>query len=160
VRRLAQLAPTEWSLAGTCDADEAAVIATNAALHRLAGPDGTGHWSRWGWEQISRIEWKDSTSTLALVGQVPLLAGRVVLILPKPGPLVEVIRERLAWTTMLITYITLPSDGNLAVLVRRQPATDRMYWFLYPDASLEVNDAVVRSEIDDAVAALRADTGL
>jgi Glycosyl hydrolases family 15 len=124
VRRLAQLAPKEWSLAGTCDADDAAVIATNAALHRLAGSDGTGDWSRWGWEQISRIEWHDSASTLTLVGQAPLFTGRVALPLPTPGPLVEVILERLAWTTMLTTQVSLPSGGNLANRYRTAEGID------------------------------------
>ncbi len=160
LRRLARLAPDERPLVATCDLTDAAVIATNAALHRLGAPEGSGDWSRWGWEQVARIEWDDSTSTMTLIGQEPLLADRVVLTVPAPGPLVDLARERVAWTTQVATQVRLPSGGTVRVVVRRQPVTNRMHWFLYPDAPLDSHIASVRTELDDVVAALRADTGL
>jgi len=143
-----------------CDCNDAAVVATNAALHRLGPPDGSGDWSRWGWEQVAGIEWDDPMSTMTLIGQAPVLPGRVVLRLPSPGPLVDVARERVAWTTQLATRIRLPSGGTVRVVVRRQPVTDRMHWFLYPDSSIASDGPRVRTELDDVLAALRADTGL
>ncbi len=160
LRRLARLAPDERSLVAVCDSNDAAVVATNAALHHLGPPEGSGDWSRWGWEQLAGIEWDDARSTMTLIGQAPLLPGLVVLRLPTPGPLVDVVRERIAWTTQLATRIRLPSGGTVRVVVRRQPVTDRMDWFLYPDSSIASDNPRACTELDDALAALRADTGL
>ena len=160
VRRLTQLAPGERTLVATCDLSDAAVIATNAALHQLGPPDGAGDWSRWGWEQVSRIEWHASTSTMTLIGQAPLLPDRVVLTLAEAGPLVEVARERVAWTTLLATRVPLPGGGTARVVVRRHPVTDRRDWFLYPDATVASHSARVDAELAHLVAAMRADTGL
>ncbi len=160
LHRLARLAPDERPLMAVCDCNDAAVVATNAALHRLGPPDGSGDWSRWGWEQVAGIEWDDPMSTMTLIGQAPVLPGRVVLRLPSPGPLVDVARERVAWTTQLATRIRLPSGGTVRVVVRRQPVTDRMHWFLYPDSSIASDNPRACTELDDALAALRADTGL
>ena len=134
LRRLAQVAPDERPLVATCDSTDAAVVATNAAIHRLGPPECAGDWSRWGWEQIARIEWDDSTAAMTLIGQAPLLPDRVVL--------------------------SLPGGGTVRVVVRRHPTTDRLDWFVYPDATVAGDGARGRAELDDALAALRADTGL
>ncbi len=160
LRRLAELAPRERQLVGACDESDAAVVATHVALHRLEPPEGLGDWSRWGWEQIARIEWDDPTSTMTLIGQAPLLQHRIAFRLSAPGPLVSVARERIAWTTQLATRVRLPSGGSVAVVVRRHPVMDRMDWFLYPDTTIAGRGTVGRVELDDALASLRAHTGL
>jgi len=160
LRRLARLAPDERPLVATCDSTDTAVVATNAAIHRLGPPEGAGAWSRWGWEQIARIEWDHSTAAMTLIGQAPLLPDRAVLSLPAPGPLVDVSRERAAWTTQLATRVGLPSGGTVRVVVRRHPTTGGLDWFVYPDAIAATDRARGRAELDDALAALRADTGL
>lgn len=160
LRRLARLAPDERPLVAVGDSTDAAVVATNAAMHRLGPPEGSGDWSRWGWEQIARIEWDDSTAAMTLIGQAPLLPDRVVLILPAPGPLVDVSRERVAWTTQLATRVGLPSGGTVRVVVRRHPTTDGLDRFVYPDATVAGDGARGRAELADVLAALRVDTGL
>lgn len=160
LHRLARLAPDERQLIATCDVSDAVVVATNAALHRLGPPEGSGNWSRWGWEQIAHVEWDDSTSSMILICQAPLLPERVVLTLPAPGPLVEVARARVAWTTPLATRAGMPSGGTVRVVARRHPITDRMHWFLYPDTTVASDGAGIRAELDDVLAALCADTGL
>ncbi len=160
LRRLARLGPDERPLVAVCDVNDAAVVATNAALHRLGPPEGSGDASRWGWEQVAGLEWDESRSTMTLIGQAPLLPDGVVLRLPTPGPLVDVVGERIAWTTQLTTRIRLPSGGTVRVVVRRQPVTDRMDWFLYPDSSIASDNPRACTELDDALAALHADTGL
>lgn len=157
LRRLALVAPGERPPVAACDLDDAAVVATDVALQRLGPPEGAGDWSRWGWERVAGIEWNDSLSVMTLIGQPPGLSGRVILRLPSPGSLVDVVRERIAWTTRLATRVTLPSGGSVGVVVRRHPVTDRMDWYLYPDAA---DGPHLRSELGDVVAALRADTGL
>lgn len=99
-------------------------------------------------------------STMTLIGQAPLLPDRVALTLPAPGPLVSVSRERVSWTLQLSTRVPLPSGGIVRVVVRRHPGTDRMDWFLYPDATIAGDGARFRAELHDVLAALRADTGL
>src|SRR5688572_19860002 len=64
LNRLAGLAPDERQVVAACDLTDATVVATHAALHRLGPPEGAGDWSRWGWEQIARIEWDETTSTI------------------------------------------------------------------------------------------------
>lgn len=160
LHRLARLAPDERHLIATCDVFDAVVVATGVAMHRLGPPEGSGDWSRWGWEQIARVEWDDSTSTMTLIGQAPLLPDRVALTFPSPGPLVDVARERVAWTTPMATRIGLPSGGTVRVVARRHPITDRIDWFLYPDTTVAIDGAGIRAELDDVLAALRADTGL
>lgn len=138
----------------------AVVIATNVALHRLEPPEGFGDWSRWGWEQIARIEWDAPTSTMTLIGQAPVLQHRIAFRLSAPGSLVSVARERITWTTQLATRVRLPSGGSVAVVVRRHPVTDRMDWFLYPDTTLAGQGTGGRAELDGVLASLRAHTGL
>jgi len=65
-----------------------------------------------------------------------------------------------AWTTQLATRVGLPSGGTVRVVVRRHPVTDRMDWFVYPDATIASDGARFRAEFHDVLAALRADTGL
>jgi len=160
LHRLTRLAHHERPLLATCDLTDATVVATNAALHHLGPPEGSGDWSRWGWEQIARIDWADSTSTITLIGLTPLLPDPVAVTLPAPGPLVDVARERVPWTTQLATRVELPSGGTMRVVVRRHPVTDRMDWFVYPDATIAGDGARFRAELHDVLAALRADTGL
>lgn len=160
LRRLALLAPEEHPLVTTCDIADASVVATHAALHRLGAPDGSGDWSRWGWEKIARIAWDDVTSTLHLVGQAPHLPQPVTLALPDPGPLVAVARERVTWTTPWATRVALRSSGTMRLVVRRHPITDRMDWFLYPDATIDKADAGVQQELEEVLARCRAETGL
>jgi hypothetical protein len=158
--RLARLAPDERPLVVACDLGDATVVATNAALHGLGAPEGAGEWSRWGWEEISRIEWDEPTSSLTLTGQEPLFSARIMLTLPAPGPLVDLARERIAWTIQLATRVGLSCGGTVRVVVRRQPVTDRMDWYVYPDATIITGDASVRTELQGVLATLRADTGL
>jgi hypothetical protein len=160
LRRLARLAPDERPLVATCDSTDAAVVATNAAMHRLGPPEGSGDWSRWGWEQIARIEWDDPTAAMTLIGQAPLHLDPVVLSLPAPGPLVDAARERVAWTTQLATRVGPPSGGTVRVVARRHLTTDGLDWFVHPDTTVAGDGARGRAALGDAFAALRADTGL
>jgi hypothetical protein len=157
VRRLTHAFPRERALVVTCDQTDATLIATNAALHRI---DGTHAWSRWGWEQIARPDWAQSTSTLTLVGMEPVMSGPVELTIPTPWPVLDLARERIAWTTLLAVRLALPSGETLGVVVRRHPSTDQLDWFLYPDARSNLDDPPLGAGIDAALAAFRADVGL
>lgn len=159
LRRLARLAPDENPLVTICDSADPTVVATHAALHPLGGPDGSGDWSRWGWEQISRVAWDEVTSTLNLIAQPPHLPSRVTLTLPDPGPLVAAPRDRVAWTTQLAARVSLPS-GKVHAVARRHPLTDRTDWYLYPDATVDLGNHGVQQELDLLVAQLRAETRL
>ncbi|MPZ97625.1 MAG: hypothetical protein GEU96_22580 [Propionibacteriales bacterium] len=159
VRRLTELAPNERVLTYACDTDEASVVATDAALHPLTGPDGAESWSRWGWEQVAQVAWDAQHGTLTVVGLVPWLPRRTVLRFADRVPLVDLATERVAWTRQLATRLTL-GDGTVDVVVRRQPVSDRMYWLVHPGEAVDVDDPRVRAELDDALTRLRADTGL
>ncbi|MQA03364.1 MAG: hypothetical protein GEV07_11780 [Streptosporangiales bacterium] len=159
VRRLAELAPGERVLTYACDVDEASVVATDAALHRLTGPDGAAGWSRWGWEQVARVDWDDRHGALTVVGLLPWLPRRTVLRFTDRVPLVDLAVERVAWTRQLATRLIL-TDGVVDVVVRRQPGSDRLYWIVQPDGTVDTDDPKVRAELHDELTRLRLDAGL
>lgn len=97
---------------------------------------------------------------LTLRGQRPLLEGHVEIRLACMHELVAVARERVAWTRQLTARIALPCGGAALVRVRRHPGTDQMLWFVYSARHLDIDDPAVRRELNDALAGLRASTGL
>lgn len=159
LRPMAGSTPGERPLAATCDAADATVVVTDTALHRFAAPDGAGAWSRWGREQVSRIGWHASESRLELVRQPPHLPDGVHLTIPAPGSLVALARDRVRWTTQLVTRASLRC-GHVRVVVRRQPMTNRMDWFLYPEPDVEVGRPDVQAQLHELVTHLRSMTGL
>jgi hypothetical protein len=89
-----------------------------------------------------------------------LLEGHVEIRLACMHELVAVARERVAWTRQLTARIALPCGGAALVRVRRHPGTDQMLWFVYSARHLDIDDPAVRRELNDALAGLRASTGL
>lgn len=150
------LTPGEPVLGHACDVTEASVVATDAALHRLTAAE---QWSRWAWEQVAQVRWDDQAHTLTVAGMLPWAPSRTVLAFDRRVPLADLALERVAWTRQLDTRVAL-EHGDVRVLVRRQPGTDRMYWYVHPGPGVDVDAPTTRAELDDAIARLRADTGL
>lgn len=159
LRRLVGLVPHERRLIVTGDLNFALVVATNAVLDRLGSPRGCGDWSRWGREQIGRVEWHESASIVILIGQAPVLRDRVAFTLPASGLLVAVAGERLGWTTLRAMRVGVPGGVTVRVVVRRRPVSDRVDWFVYPDATVAGDGARGRAEVDGVPGALRAGMG-
>lgn len=159
VRRVAELAPGERTLGHACDVTETSLVATDVALHRLSGSGIAEQWSRWAWEQVAQVRWDDEAHMLTVAGMLPWMPSRTVVEFDRRVPLVDLALERVAWTRQLDTRVAL-EHGDVRVIVRRQPSTDRMYWFVHPGPGVDVDAPAARAELDRAIAWLRADTGL
>lgn len=159
-RRVAELAPAERVLAYACDTTETSVVATDRALHRLEGEGPAERWSRWPWEQVARVSWDTEANALTVTGLLPALPGRSVLRFRERVALVDLALERVTWTRQLDVRVGLGQYGAARVTVRRQPGSDRMFWVVRPDDGVDTEAPEVQAELDAALVALRADTGL
>jgi uncharacterized heparinase superfamily protein len=137
--------------------DDSPVIATKLAVYHQH-PSGSGTWVRLGWEQVGRVDW-DEPRGLVLTGWTPDVAARTLLAVASGEPLLELARERVAWTMLLATHLPVGGRGLARVAVRRQPGTDRLLWMVALGPGV-ADTAAIRAELDAALARLRADLAL
>ena len=128
------LAVGEHVLTTTCDSSGNWVAASERALyHHVRGPfHGTtrGDWVRVGWEEIGNVSWSASELTLTFTCLVPAAARRTVLHLPTGASLGLLAQERVSWTAVVRTEITLGEHGNARVIGRRCPGSDELVWLV------------------------------
>lgn len=133
-----------------------ALIATNAALHHR---DGTGRWSRLGWELITEVCWDPAGSRLVIYGLAGIAPARTAVRLRDRGVLPELAEERISYTRLGYWPVTL--DGrSVQAEARRRPVTGELLWIVDPAGGLDLGDAGVRRRINEAVIQLRDELGI
>ena len=135
--------------------DDSPVVATKLAVYH---PAGSREWARLGWEQVGRVDWEEQHG-LVLTGWTPDVPARTVLAVSRGEPLLELARERVAWTNLFATRIPVGGHGKARVAARRQPGTGRLLWMIALDPGVP-DSAAVRAELDVALTRLRADLAL
>jgi hypothetical protein len=133
------------------------VVATGRAVYHL-GPAPPAEWQRLGWEQIGLVHWDERGSSLVLTGWTHDAPRLTVLAVPRNHALVALARERVASTMLATTRIPVTSEGHATLSARRQPGTDRLLWRVRLDDGVP-DDPLVRTEVDAAMARLRAELG-
>jgi hypothetical protein len=93
----APIGPGERVMVSMRQVSGALVAATAHAVYRQ---DGTGTWSRLGWEDVDQVFWDRERCPLSLTRVNDGGSPPVVLGLPRGTPLVELARDRVTATTL------------------------------------------------------------
>lgn len=134
--------------------DGGEVVVTDVALLvRLA--DGE---RRWPWEALATATWDDDARTLAVVPMGEREAVSVTI--EEPGLVPETVRERLTASVVVTTHVALTGSAGVRVLGRRLPGRDDLLWQLRFDAGVDPSDPGVRAKAEQALAEVRASTGV
>ena len=129
------------------------VVASNRALYL---PD-VGGATRVPYETVQTASWDDPVLNVVLVGE----DGRHRLVrLEETGDLPAVVRERVTSTVLVTERVALSGAAGALVIARRPPESDDVLWQVIFDAGLDAGDQRLRADAADAVARVRASTGL
>lgn len=129
------------------------VVASNRALYL---PD-VGGATRVPYETVQTASWDDPVLNVVLVGE----DGRHRLVrLDETGDLPAVVRERVTSTVLVTERVALSGAAGALVVARRPPESDDVLWQVVFDAGLDAGDPRLRADAADAVARVRASTGL
>jgi hypothetical protein len=159
VRDSLPLAHGEQVLTLTCDGNGEWAAATERALYHCGGgtSGGTREWVRLGWEEIGNVSWDERECALTVTGLLPTVARRTVLHLPNGTSLGRLARERVAWTSLVRTEVTLGEHGRARVIGRRQPGSDELVWLVGVDGPLDTPG--LQATLEAALGELRRDLG-
>lgn len=131
------------------------VVATN---RRLILPQGAIPW-----EQIERASWDGDEETLYVTELSPSGSSvRHTVAITDPGRLVDVVRELVTASVVIIRRVEIDGRKGVRVTGRRQPGGD-LTWIAALDPELDAANPEIRRQVDDAVAAVRSEveaTGL
>ena len=133
-----------------------ALIATTGALHRRAGTDG---WSRLGWELITEVSWDPAAGRLTIYDLGGVAPGRTAVRLRDRGAIPELAEERISYTRLGSWALSLDGRRVLAE-ARRRPATGELLWIVSSPGGLNLGDADVRQQVNEAVTQLREELGI
>lgn len=132
-------------------------VATNRALH-VPASGMAGRLRRIGYESIIKVSWEEELGTLTVV--LPEPDGRLELPLADPGFVPETVRERVQSTIVYSQHVPLAGRQGVVVSARRPPGAAEARWIVAFDAGLDRTDPRLRERAEQAVAELRAQTGI
>jgi hypothetical protein len=115
------------------------------------------------WEAIEKADWDSETSTLAVSEVGTWGAPRPVhrLVVPDPGRLLELVRERVTASVVLQRHVPVRGRRGLYVIARRAPRGDRpLSWVYEFDEGIDPDDPAVRELAERALAEARSEVGL
>jgi hypothetical protein len=156
VRRPAlEVAPGERVLAWTAATTGEVLAGTREALY-LGGV-------RLGWEDVEAADWDRDTEEfrVAEVGHwgEPRVEHRVTI--SEPRRLLELVRERVTASVLLVRHVPLEGRRGVRVIARRAPGGDRaLRWIYEYDAGIDPDDPTVRLAAETALAAAQDEVGL
>ena len=114
--------------------------------------------TRLAWEQVEAADWDRDTELFRVVevgtwGE-PRAEHRFAI--DEPRRLLELVRERVTASVLLVRHVPLDGRRGLRVIARRAPAGDRgVRWVYEFDEGIDPDDPVVRLAAEDALAAAR-----
>jgi hypothetical protein len=138
--------------------DGYALIATDRALyHRAVGDE----WSRFGWEQITRVAWEEEGGRLVITGLAGVVLTRARVPLRERGSVPEIALERITHTRLCRWRIALPGDRHLLLEARRRPVTGELLWYVVSSGGrLDLSDSQLRAQVEQAIIRLGAESGI
>ena len=149
----------EKVLAMTTATDGSVLAGTRDAFYVVRD----GETRRVPWEQVEAATWDSDTDTFRLseVGSWGEERPVHTATLTDPGRLLELVRERVTASVLLVRHVPLDGRRGLRVIARRSPAGDRGVRWLYEyDAGIDPGDPVVRLAAENALADARSEVGL
>lgn len=125
------------------------VVATN---RRLLMPD-----VNIAWDHVERASWDGDEETLYVTEILPTgRSRRHRVAIAEPGRLVDVVRELVTASVVIMRRVQLDGDKGVRITGRRQLGGG-LTWTAAIDAGINVDDPVMREKIDEAVANVRAE---
>ncbi len=149
------VAPGERVLAWTEATTGEVLAGTREALY-LGG-------TRLAWEEVEAADWDRETEVFRVVevGTWGEVRGEHRFVIGEPRRLLELVRERVTASVLLVRHVPLEGRRGLRVIARRSPAGDRGVRWLYEyDAGIDPGDPVVRLAAENALADARSEVGL
>ena len=149
------VAPGERVLAWTRSTTGEVLAGTREALYL----DGT----RLAWEDVEAADWDRDTEEfrVAEVGSwgQPRVEHRFAI--SEPRRLLELVRERVTASVLLVRHVPLEGRRGVRVIARRAPSGDRgLRWIYEYDAGIDPDDPTVRLAAETALAAAQDEVGL
>jgi hypothetical protein len=149
------VAPGERVLAWTEATTGEVLAGTREALY-LGG-------TRLAWEDVEAADWDRETEVFRVVevGTWGEVRGEHRFVIGEPRRLLELVRERVTASVLLVRHVPIEGRRGLRVIARRSPAGDRGVRWLYEyDAGIDPGDPVVRLAAENALADARSEVGL
>jgi hypothetical protein len=115
------------------------------------------------WEGLQSADWDKESTTLrvAEVGDWGEERPVHVLILPDPGRLLQLVRERLTASVVLQRHVAVRGRKGVFVIARRAPRGDGpLQWVYEFQEGIDPTDPAVRRAAEAALAAARDEVGL
>ena len=153
------VAPGEKVLASATSADGTVLAGTRDAFYVAAGEETR----RVPWEQVEAADWDRDTDTFRLseVGTWGEQRPVHTAMLPDPGRLLELVRERVTASVVLQRHVVVSGRRGLRVIARRAPAgTGAVQWVYEYDEGLDPDDPGVREVARATLEAMRLEVGL
>ena len=149
------VAPGERILAWTEATTGEVLAGTREALY-LGG-------TRLAWEDVEAADWDRETEVFRVVevGTWGEVRGEHRFVIGEPRRLLELVRERVTASVLLVRHVPIEGRRGLRVIARRSPTGDRGVRWLYEyDAGIDPGDPVVRLAAENALADARSEVGL
>ena len=153
------VAPGEKVLAWTSATTGEVLAGTREALYL----DGT----RVAWEDVEAADWDRDTEQLRVAevggGELsgPLTRVEHSYSIAEPGRLVELLRERVTASVLLVRHVPISGRRGVRVVARRPPAGNReVRWIYHYDEGIDPDDPPVRRAAEPALAAAQDEVGL
>jgi hypothetical protein len=148
--------PGERLLAVARGAGGELLAATDRALYHQT----IQWWARLGWEEVGQVYWDDQRRILMLTGLRRTVPARTTLCLARDWGLPEVAAERAGAAKVFDQRISLNGVAGARVVARRRPGGPGVRWLVVLDHGLDPADPQLRVELESALTALRAATGI
>jgi hypothetical protein len=115
------------------------------------------------WEQLQSADWDLESTTLRVAEVGDWGHDRPVheLVLPDPGRLLQLVRERLTASVVLQRHVAVRGRKGVFVIARRAPRGDGpLQWVYEFQEGIDPTDPAVRRAAEAALAAARDEVGL
>jgi len=144
-------------LAAACAEDGTWLVGTRDALF-VVGPSPV----TLPWEQVQHADWDQDTSTLTVerVEEYGAPVTRWSFVLPEPGGLVPLLRERVSASVLLQRRVPIEKKRGLTVIARRPPAGGAVTWAYQLDPGIDPADPLVAEAAEEALRDAQESLGL
>ncbi|MDN5895708.1 MAG: hypothetical protein L0H93_16995 [Nocardioides sp.] len=147
--------PGERILAGAVTEDGTAAAGTRDALY-------VGE-TRIPWESVESADWDADSTTLSVaeVGSWGAVRPVHALVLPDPGRLLELVRERVTASVVLQRHVPVRGRHGVMVIARRAPRGDQpLRWVYEFEEGIDPEDPEVRRLAEAALRQAQDEVGL
>jgi hypothetical protein len=114
------------------------------------------------WERVLRADWDQDTSTLTVerVEEYGEPTTTWAFVLPEPGGVVPLLRERVSASVVLQRRVPLEKKRGLTVIARRPPSGGAVTWAYQLDPGVDPADPAVAAAAEEALRDAQESLGL